>query len=445
MLRQSAVAPAVAVVAVLAGCGGTPQPKETVTYWKDVAPLVNAKCLGCHQQGGVAPIQLDSYANLKTYAASVAAQTSSKKMPPFLVTHDGSCGNFDSANQTLTDTEIDTLQKWAGSSMVEGTEVTLEKPKVTHLEGSNAEVMTPTLVPMAQGGQLAVNDEYRCYLVDLPQSGNAYITGYEVLPGNPAMVHHVLGFVIDPDKMVMGGQTNAQVMAALDAKDPDRMGWPCYGLAGDGVQVDSVPVSWAPGQGPVNFPAGVGVTKRATDKLVLQLHYNLADPKVVGQSDSTTVRLKLEGSVQRKAMSLFWDPLLESLYAPMPTVIPPMSPHASLSWSTTLGTEFPYLSALPYVDLVGVLPHMHGRGVKQTLQLGETGSQQCLSEVQHWDFNWQKFYSYAGTPTRLTKDSKLSLSCEWDTSMDQQPVLPGWGTRNEMCLTVMMVALPEGI
>jgi hypothetical protein len=25
------------------------------------------------------------------------------------------------------------------------------------------------------------------------------------------------------------------------------------------------------------------------------------------------------------------------------------------------------------------------------------------------------------------------------------PVLPGWGTRNEMCLDVMMLALPPGI
>jgi hypothetical protein len=445
MLQQRAAVLGVVGVVFAACGGGSAPPAGAVTYWQDVAPIINSKCLGCHQQGGVAPIQLDSYANLKTYAGSVAAQTSTRKMPPFLVTHDGTCGNFEAASDTLTDAEIDTLQKWAASTMVEGTPATLQKPSVKHLEGANAEVKTPMLTPVAQGGQLAANDEYRCYLLDVQQAGNAFITGYEVLPGNAAMVHHVLGFMVDPAKTVTGGHTNAEVMAALDAQDPDRIGWPCYGLAGDGVAVESVALSWAPGQGPVNYPAGVGVPKRAGEKLVLQMHYNLADPNVVGQSDTTTVKLKLADSVQRKAVSLFWDPLLASLYAPMPTVIPPQSPHATLSWSTTLAAEFPELSALPYVDLVGVLPHMHGRGVKQKLQLGDTGAQQCLSDVQRWDFNWQKFYTYAGTPTRLTKDSKLALSCEWDTSGDTQPVLPGWGTRNEMCLSVMIVALPEGI
>jgi hypothetical protein len=38
--------------------------------------------------------------------------------------------------------------------------------------------------------------------------------------------------------------------------------------------------------------------------------------------------------------------------------------------------------------------------------------------------------------------SLLQATCEYDTSADTAPVLPGWGTRNEMCLTVLMVALP---
>ena len=36
------------------------------------------------------------------------------------------------------------------------------------------------------------------------------------------------------------------------------------------------------------------------------------------------------------------------------------------------------------------------------------------------------------------------MTCEYDTSRDTQPVLPGWGTRNEMCTAIMMVALPPG-
>ena len=29
--------------------------------WDDVAPIFNAKCVQCHQQGGIAPFRLDDY------------------------------------------------------------------------------------------------------------------------------------------------------------------------------------------------------------------------------------------------------------------------------------------------------------------------------------------------------------------------------------------------
>ncbi|MBK7860104.1 MAG: hypothetical protein IPJ65_16120 [Archangiaceae bacterium] len=446
MQRRTMRWSALAVGALAAACGTpTPTPNPEVTYYRDVAPLVSQKCLGCHQAGGVAPLQLETYAQLKTNAASVAAQVSSKRMPPYLVTHDGTCGNFE-AQETLSDAQIATLTRWAESEMVEGDLTHIDKPSITHLDGATTEVKTPNLVPVAQGGQLAELDEYRCYVAEVPAGQAGYLTGYEVTPGNAALVHHVLGFVIDPAKQVTGGHTNAEVMAALDAQDPDRTGWPCYGLAGDGVAVESVPISWAPGQGPVSYPTGVGAALKATDKLVLQVHYNLADPSVRGQSDQTAVKLRVAPTVQRKVAFLFYDPLLNSLFSQQPTVIAPHDPHAKLSWDSTLGAEFPYLSPLPYVDLIGVLPHMHGRGVKQQLSVGDANNTlACAADVQRWDFGWQKVYFYSGTPTRLTKDSRIGISCEWDTSHDEQAVLPGWGTRNEMCLTVMMVALPEGI
>src|SRR6185295_10508915 len=82
------------LLVVLAACGGK-TPEAAVTYWKDVAPVVNAKCLGCHQQGGIAPVQLETYDQVKLNAASIAAQVSSGRMPPYLVKHDGTCGNFE--------------------------------------------------------------------------------------------------------------------------------------------------------------------------------------------------------------------------------------------------------------------------------------------------------------------------------------------------------------
>ncbi len=42
----------------------------------------------------------------------------------------------------------------------------------------------------------------------------------------------------------------------------------------------------------------------------------------------------------------------------------------------------------------------------------------------------------------MTPSTRIQVTCEYDTSMDTEAVLPGWGTRNEMCLNILIVALP---
>ena len=55
---------------VACGGGGTPPPVPgEVTFWQDVAPIYNAKCVRCHQEGGIAPFRLDNYADAKDHAA----------------------------------------------------------------------------------------------------------------------------------------------------------------------------------------------------------------------------------------------------------------------------------------------------------------------------------------------------------------------------------------
>jgi hypothetical protein len=90
---------------------------------------------------------------------------------------------------------------------------------------------------------------------------------------------------------------------------------------------------------------------------------------------------------------------------------------------------------------------MHGRGVGLELDLSSAGeAQTCTAELTHWDFHWQKFYFYTpGKYPRLTPDGSIQVTCTYDTSAETAPVLPGWGTRNEMCLSVLMVALPPGV
>jgi hypothetical protein len=44
----------------------------------------------------------------------------------------------------------------------------------------------------------------------------------------------------------------------------------------------------------------------------------------------------------------------------------------------------------------------------------------------------------------LDSESAVRVGCEYDTSADTAPVLPGWGTRNEMCELTLGVVFPPG-
>jgi hypothetical protein len=366
-------------------------------------------------------------------------------MPPYYITHDGTCGAFDDT-PALTADEKQTIANWVASGMGEGdkAQANLSLPARPALQGG-VDYKTPMFMPVALGTQIAAHDDYRCFVVDPGRAADSFITGYDVIPGAPAIVHHVLGFVVDPAAVSRTGKTNAAVMKELDDKSPDIIGWDCFGGAGDGIDEKGSPVDWAPGQGVVAYPDGMGVPLARTDKLVVQIHYNLADPRLRGMMDSTTVRLRFADKVDRQLIFALPDAFLQSLGKPMPDSLAPGQASVKYTWKQSVA-EMGLPPSIPYVDLIAVLPHMHGRGKALEMRIGaQAGSDMaCAAKTQRWDFHWQKMYTYKERP-RLTGQSQIQVTCDFDTSADQKPVYPGWGTQNEMCLAGLMMALPPGM
>ena len=401
------------------------------TYWQDVAPIYFARCAGCHQDGGIAPFVLTDYASAKLWSVPSAASVMARTMPPWLVRDDGSCGTFQDS-MALDEGEVALIKAWADGGALEGTpRDDLEVPELDHL-ATGLDVSTPEFVPEIVGGDLAPSDEYRCFLVDHEFDKDIFITGFDVLPGNAKMVHHVLGIIVDANQDTGGGKTNADVIAELDEQSPDRDGWPCFGAAGDGVQENGIPVTWAPGMGVVHFPAETGFRIKTGSKMVIQVHYNLADPQVVGQSDATLMRLELTDSVPREGYFNLPDPFLDSLAEAVPAQLEPGLASVKYTWELPVGL---YLASIGFTDtdLYGIFPHMHQRGRKMLIELIDGDDTRCAGDVQHWDFNWQLYYFYE-QPLKITPSTSLRVTCEYSTLGLTDPVLPGWGTMNEMCL-----------
>jgi hypothetical protein len=412
-----------------------------LTFYRDAAPIFEAKCVGCHQAGGIAPFALDDYDAARGRAGQIADYTRERIMPPYLLETGGECGSFDES-VALTDAEIATIGAWAAGGALEGTPIELERAQLPQLEGGT-ELSTPEFTPIIQGGQLAQFDEYRCFELPLPSGAEGFVTGYEVVPGRPELVHHAIAFVVDPAHVTETGQTNQQVMDALHAADPDpaREGWSCFGMAGDGLDVESAPVVWAPGQGVVEYPAELGVPLTSGRKLVVQVHYNMAS--AAPAPDRTTLRLRVAPHVDRQAFFITGDDLLGTLFDSDPVALEPGRASVKYSWEMSARDEgFPDSFR---AELVSLFPHMHGRGHKYTFEVAQGGGDyECQGRVNAWDFNWQRIYDYAA-PVPFDIDTKVRITCDYDTSADSEPVLPGWGTRNEMCFVMLMLALPPGV
>src|SRR5262249_51970056 len=69
----------------VAACGNdvaTPPPDSTPTRYRDVEPIVQVHCDGCHAAGGIGPVQFTAD-TVVDQATNMAAQTSSRTMPPW--------------------------------------------------------------------------------------------------------------------------------------------------------------------------------------------------------------------------------------------------------------------------------------------------------------------------------------------------------------------------
>ena len=203
-------------------------PEGSTTYWQHVVPILDRNCMGCHKTNGIAPMKFDSYDSVKTWGPAIVASTQARTMPPWLATDDGTCGEF-ADSEWLKDDDLNALATWVDEGMLEGTPTERAEPEARELNATHS-FMTPNFIPERQGGIFAQYDEYRCFRYtfdDMEQ--DHYLTGYEVLPGNEAIVHHVIGVIVNPNRRSrVEGLSNAEQMQAMDDESPDREGWPCF-------------------------------------------------------------------------------------------------------------------------------------------------------------------------------------------------------------------------
>ena len=406
------------------------------TYESDVRPLVEAHCQTCHSGTGIGPFPLNSYEDVAAMAAPMRNAIEKRTMPPYLASP--GCAEY-ADDLTLTDAQIQTFGRWVDVGMPRGTASGTKQAVETApgLDRVDATLQLPTpYVPDKSP------DDYRCFLVDWSPPADTYVVGLNVAPGNARVVHHVIAYLVPPDRL-------AAVQALDDAEAGP--GYTCFG--GPGFRAGWLG-AWAPGGQGGMYPPDTGVKVPAGSKVVLQMHYNTQQVSGPDAVDQTKVELALASSVRKRSFILPWanpdwvQKRTMNIPAYQPDVVHSYAFDPTPYMGAITGGALPSSAAL---KVYSATLHQHQLGTKSRLEIErDSGDSTCLLDIQRWDFHWQRSYPFTQAKV-LRPGERVKLTCHFDNSQEHQPWINGaqalprdvnWGegTGDEMCLGILYLS-----
>ena len=362
------------------------------TYYKDVLPVVQKNCQGCHRPGEVGPMAFMDYQQTRPWAKAIKAAVLQKKMPPWMA--DPHFGKF-SNDRTLTDSEVKTLVAWADGGAPEGDPKEAPAP-VAWVEGWN--IGKPDVVfemPRDFDVPASGTIDYNYVIIPTNFKEDTWIQGAEVRPGNRQVVHHVIAFIRPKGSPWLEGLKPGEI-AVPPKPDPSARRKPRGEEGADLFGVDLL-AGYAPGLQEQKFVPGQAKLVPAGSDIVLQLHYT-ANGKAA--TDRTRVGVTLaKGPVQKRVLTVN---ATNNKFA-----IPPGDPSYEVQSQITLWADS---------QLVWLMPHMHLRGKDfEYKAVYPTGESQVLLRVPRYDFNWQLAYE-TEKPLPLPKGTRIECVAHFDNS-----------------------------
>lgn len=173
-----------------------------VTYSKDVAPILQKSCQGCHRPGEAAPMPLLTYTQARPWAKAIGEAVALKTMPPWFA--DPHFGKFRN-DRSLAAKDIETIAAWVKAGAPEGNPADLPKP-AAFVDGWNIgkpdlEIAMPADFPVPASGTI----EYTYFVIPTGFTEDRWVRAAEVRPGNRTVVHHVIAYVREPGSTWLAG------------------------------------------------------------------------------------------------------------------------------------------------------------------------------------------------------------------------------------------------
>ncbi|MDP3738921.1 MAG: redoxin domain-containing protein [Hyphomonadaceae bacterium] len=338
-----------------------------ISYSTTIAPMLEQKCVACHQEGGIAPFAMDSYAKVKGFAPMIREAVRTDRMPPWDV--DPHVGKF-ADDKSLSPDQIKTLVHWveAGAPRGEGDDPLARVKHVAPdwpLGKPDVVVNIPKYTIPASGYV-----DYQYPLVANPLTEGRWLKASTAKVSQRQGVHHILsGFVKE-------GESNKGMQ-----------NW-SSSVGGYTVGMESV----------VN-PKGMGTYIPKGGELAFQMHYTPFGKEAVSAEQ---IGLYFYKDGEKPDLMMREMPLVDQFIE-----IPANDPaHKEIAYF-----NFPK-DAILHTAVV----HAHYRGTYSKLEIIDpAGKRETILNVPFYDFNWQRMYQF-DKPINIKAGSKVVATYIYDNS-----------------------------
>jgi peroxiredoxin len=318
---------------------------DTISYANDIAPILEQRCVTCHQEGGIAPFAMSNHQMVQGWSPMIRETLITKRMPPGQIDSEYVSAFHDVNHITVEETQK--LVAWinAGSKNTDSTDplANFKSEPVKWLNGEpDMVIQIPAQTIPATGVQ-----DYRNIRIPLEIEEDIWVKAIEFEAGDPTVLHHIIAFSYGPN-----GVNEFEIL-------------------NQGIGLGA----YAPGNELNLYPEGAGYPLKAGGGLMLQLHYTTSGKETV---DASEIGLYL------------WDEepdrqILGGSAAELDINIDPFSTKEMVATATFRKDS--------YLTMVG--PHMHYRGYDANFKLQyPDGRIEEVLNVPNYQFNWQKTYDF---------------------------------------------------
>lgn len=362
------------------------------TFHKDIVPILQKNCQGCHRPGEAAPMSLLTYKDARPWAKAIKQAVATRKMPPWFA--DRSVGHFKN-DPSMSEAELTKLTAWVDAGAPEGNPKDAPAPRTFSTGWQHG---TPDLtIEMPNEFSIPASGTVQYQYVVLPTgfTEDKWITAAEARPSNRTLNHHIIAFVREPGSKWLAGAKPGVIFTPDQLNREQQERQERAGLFGGEFLV-----GYAPGTPPEYFRPGQAKKIKAGSDIVLQLHYTANGTPGV---DKSKIGLWFAKETPKERVM--------TLAATNGRFLIPA------------GADNHKVDAAMVIQgnakLLGLAPHMHMRGKAFEMRLVQPDGTKTDLLKMNWDFNWQLWYELP-EPIQLTAGSRVEATAWFDNSKNNK-------------------------